>query len=366
MRAAFVHPFLFRYARGIERYTFNLANALARQNVQVDILTWRWDKPIQTDALDTWVRVWVMPTARYFAAQAVVPFYLNQLRRGRYDYVWIFFAGYGEAEALALARGQRFGIVLHYPYEQVPHRYREFRRYGLAKRAADIVAVSRYVADGAREALGRASTVIHHGVDTSRFKPDAMVRARVRGEWGTAPGAPLLVTAAALEERKGMQYVLAALPAVREEFPDVRYVIAGEGPYRGALEAQIQALGLGGCVELRGAQADTAPLYQAADAALILARGEASSLTALEAMACELPVIAARRQPLDELVTPECGVLVEETDAGQVSAAIRALLASPEQRREMGRAGRERVRNEFTWERAAEQYAALMEAGRDA
>lgn len=362
MRAAFLHPFLFRYARGIERYVYNLANALARQNTEVDILTWRWGTPIQTDAPDARVGVRVMPTARYFAAQAAVPFYVSELARRHYDHVWIFFAGYGEAEALTLARGQRFGIVLHYPYEQAPHRYREFQRYGLVKRAAQIVAVSRYVAEGAREAFGRESTVIHHGVDTTRFAPDADARGRTRQAWGMAPDAPLLVTAAALEERKGIQYVIQALGQVRKEFPDARYVIAGEGAYRGALEAQIQDLRLGECVQLAGALADAAPLYQAADAALILARGEASSLTALEAMACELPVIGARRPPFDELVTPDCGELAEETDTAQVAAVICELLRSPERRRAMGRAGRARVQREFTWERAAEQYAALMRA----
>src|SRR5687768_16372073 len=68
MRIAFIHPFLYRYARGIERFLFRLANALARDGVEVEILTWSWPKPVAIDTLEPQVRVRVLPTSRYFAA----------------------------------------------------------------------------------------------------------------------------------------------------------------------------------------------------------------------------------------------------------------------------------------------------------
>src|SRR2546423_1389729 len=147
MRVAFIHPFLYRYPRGIERYTISLANALARTGVEVHILTWRWPQPVQIDTLDPQVQVHLMPTSRYYAARAVVPFYAWDLLRHAYDFVWIFFAGYGEAQALGLARRMPFGIVFHYPFAEVPHRYDEFRRHRLAQRATLLVSVSQFVAD---------------------------------------------------------------------------------------------------------------------------------------------------------------------------------------------------------------------------
>ena len=349
MRIAIIHPFLFRYARGIERFTFNLANALARRGVEVHLLTWRWSQPIQIDTLDSNVKVHTFPTSRYYAAKAIVPFYVAHLLRHQYDFVWIFFAGYGEAEALTLAWQRRFGIVFHYPFMQVPHRYREFRRFRLAERAARIVSVSRYVADGVHEFCGRDSTVIYNGVDVARFNPDPNAHARHRSELGIEEGDLVLLSAAALEERKGIQDVIQALPHVLTNLPQTKYIVVGEGSYRLVLEAKIANLGLGRVVRLAGVTADIFPYYNCADVFLLLSRGEALPIAPLEAMAMELPVIAAQQPPFDELLAPEYGMMVNEQDASQVSSAISGLLAHGARRRAMGQAGRARILADFTW-----------------
>lgn len=356
---AFIHPFLYRYARGIERFTFNLANALAQGGVDVHLITWRWPQRVEIDVLDPRVRVHFMPASRYYAAKVVVPFYVGHLLRQRYDFVWIYFAGYGEAEALNLVRRQRFGIVFHYPYAQVPHRYEEFRRSGLAQQAARIVSVSQYVADGVQEALGRDSIVIHHGVDTERFRPDPEARARVRHSLGLAATTPLLVTAAALEERKGVQWVLRALPEVLQTHPDTLYLVLGDGPYRLALEELAQTLNLNDHVRFLGVQADVVPFLQAADISLILARGEASSLTALESMACGVPVIAADRPPFNELLRPDYGLMVTEQDVYQVADVICDLLSEPTRMRSMGMVGRNQIESQFQWSKVERQYRKL-------
>jgi len=362
LRVAFIHPFLFRYARGVERYTLSLANALADSGVDVELITWNWPAPLQIDLPNPKVKIKKLPTSRYFAAKAIVPFYARHLLRNQYDFVWIGFAGYGEAEALRLARRQPFGIVFHYPTAQAPHRYREFNRYGLAQRAAAIVSVSQYVATGVQEFFGRASTVIHHGVDTGRFKPDAEVRRAKRKELRVGPDAPLLVTAAALEERKGIQWVLRALPKILKRFPETTYLVLGGGDYRHALEQLANNLGIQSQVRFLGEQEDITPFYQAADISLILSRGEASSLSALEALACEAPVIAARRPPFDELIREDYGLLVDEEDADAVAGAVEGLIGNASQRAAMGAAGRAHVKEAFTWEHAAEEYVRVMES----
>ncbi|MFS8086979.1 MAG: glycosyltransferase family 4 protein, partial [Acidobacteriota bacterium] len=336
-----------------------LANALAQSGVDVELITWKWPAPLKIEFLDPRVKIKTLPTSPYFAAKAIAPFYVWHLLEHRYDFVWIAFAGYGEAEGLMLARKQPFGIVFHYPLAQVPHRYREFNRYGLARRAAKIVSVSQYVAEGVREFFGRESTVIHHGVDAERFKPNRKAGSGKRQELGIGEG-PLLVTAAALEERKGIQWVLQALPKIIERFPETMYLVLGGGDYRESLEQLARDLGIESHVRFMGEQEDVTPFYQAADVSLILSRGEASSLSALESLACEVPVIAARRPPFDELIRDEYGVLVDEEDASAVAGAVESLLANPLQRREMGERGRAHVREHFTWERAAEEYVRVM------
>lgn len=364
LRVAFIQPFLFRYARGIERYTFNLANEFARRGLETDLVTWTWPEALHIEELDKRISIWRFPTSRYFAAPAMVPFYVRHLLRHRYDFVWIAFAGYGEAEALMLAGKQAFGIVFHYPLAQVPHRYREFKRYGLAGRAAKFVSVSKHVAGGVREFFGRESAVVHHGVNAERFKPDEEKRKAKRKELRLGE-APSLITVAALEERKGIQWVIRALPQIMQCFPNVIYCVAGEGDYRPTLEKLAWDLGVNSQVLFLGEQEDVTPFYQAADLTLILSRGEASSLTALESLACGVPVIAARRPPFDELIKEEYGLLVDEEDASAVASAVGKLLADSGQRAVMGQHGRCVVKDNFSWELAADEYLKLMEGAVD-
>ena len=362
MHIAFIHPFLFRYARGIERYTFSLVNALVKRGIKVDLLTWHWEVPSQIDELDMRVRVYAFPTSRYYSAQAIVPFYVWHLLTHRYDFIWIFFAGYGEAEALTLVHRQKFGIVFHFPYSQVPHRYREFRRYGLAQRANRLVSVSQFVASGVREALERESIVIHHGVDTQRFAPDETQRTKMRTMLGVSADAPMLVTAAALEERKGIQWVLRALPRIVEQFPDTIYLVLGEGAYRGTCEQLVCDLQITGHVRFLGTQANVTPFLQSCDVSLILARGEASSLTALESMGCGIPVIASQQPPFNELIDPSYGIIVNEQDECQVADAVIGLLQDLKKRQAMGVAGRARIVTDFTWHRVANRYSSLVDS----
>ncbi len=361
MRVAFIHPFLYRYLRGIERYTFSLSNALARAGIEVHLLTWRWSRPVQMIGdLDPSVHVSLLPAARYYAAQAIVPTYTWRLLRERFDFVWVFFAGYGEAEALTLLRRQPFGAVFHFPQVAAPVRYREFRRYGLIDRARQIVSVSQVVADSVRDQFGLESTVIHHGVDTQQFVPDQGARARVRRILGMNIAAPLLVTAAALEERKGVQHMLRALPAIRQARPDLLYVVLGDGPYRSALEHLADELGVADCVRFLGATDTIAPFYQAADLLVILSRGEASSLVALEALASGIPVVAADERPFDELIDCRYGQRVIASNAQQVAATIIELLHDPARLRTMGEQGRLHILANFRWEQVAQDYIELL------
>jgi glycosyltransferase involved in cell wall biosynthesis len=364
MRILFIHPFLYRYARGIERYLLSLAPALAQKGVEVEILTWRWPDPLPITSTNGDVLIRTLPTSRYFAHWAIVPFYVAHLLTHRYDMVLLHFAGYGEAEAIALAKRLRsfpYGIVFHYPYSEVPHRYREFRRYGLAERATRLIAVSDFVAEEVHAHFGRECAVISHGVDTERFFPDQDAREETRRTLGIPPDCHVLLTMAALEERKGIQWVLRALPEVLRAFPDVVYLVIGEGQYGVELRSLATTLGLDDRVCFLGAQMDVPHYYQVADLSIILSRGEASSLFALESLACQVPVIAAWRRPFDELICPEWGLMVNERDEREVVQAICHLLANRALCRRMGKAGRAHILVHHTWDKVAERYLEVLD-----
>lgn len=359
MKIAIIHPFQFRLARGIERFTWSLSTALSDRGVQVDLLTWRWPDEVCWGGVPPHVRVRRVPGFRYFMARVCIPFYLKWLLWGHYDWVILFFAGYGEAATLRILsrlRPQRYCIVFHFPREQVPHRYREFERSGLARRADRLIAVSSYVARGVEEQFGRECHVIGNGVDPDIFKPSPSARAQMRQKLGIAESAPVLITLAALEERKGIQHVIEAIPFLLTDFPDLRYWVLGEGAYRLTLEAQIRRLGLEQSVSLFGNVEDVVPYLAAADIGCLLSYGEAFPVTLVEYMAMELPVLVSQHPPFPELVQPSFGVMVDEQDSLQVGGTIHELLSNLERRQAMGRAGRESVLQQYTWEYVAEQY----------
>lgn len=363
MKLAILHPFQLELARGIERFTWSLGCTFARRGLEVDLLTWQSQHPIVWGELPPGMRIRQVPGLRYFMSRIAIPFYFGWLAKERYDWVMLYFAGYGEAEAMTLLRRfrpQKYCVVFHFPRQQVPHRYAEFERFGLARGADRLVAVSRFVKNGVEVQFGKPCSVIPVGVDTDVFSPSAALRTASRERLGMRSDTPQLVTLAALEERKGIQWVIRAIPRLLGDFPDLHYHVLGEGAYRQALEGEIRQHGLADRVHLIGNTTDVVSYLAAADVSCLLSVGEAFPLTLVESMAMELPVITSRHPPYDDLVTPEWGVTVDETDIGAVAREIGALLRDPECRRTLGQAGRQQVMDHYTWPRAADEYVRLF------
>jgi phosphatidylinositol alpha-1,6-mannosyltransferase len=356
-------PFQLRLRRGIERYAWSLAQEMALRDVEVDLLTWNWPRPVSWGALHPRVRVRRMPYTRYFMARAAVVHYVYWLLRRRYDWVMLFFAGYGEAEAMRVLRAlrpQRYCVVFHFPYEQAPHRYREFERDELAQRANQRIAVSHSVARDVETQFGGPCAVIGNGVDPRVFQPSTEMRTAMRQKLGLKPDAPMLITAAALEERKGVQCVIRALPLLVNEFPDLCYVVLGEGSYRAQLRAEIEQRGLACHVRLMGNTNDVVSYLAAADVGCLLSYGEAFPISLIELMAMELPVLTSRHAPFAELMKLDWGRMVDEQDTKAVAGELRSLLLNTDSRHSMGKAGRQHVLQCHTWRQVADSYLQLL------
>jgi phosphatidylinositol alpha-1,6-mannosyltransferase len=211
-------------------------------------------------------------------------------------------------------------------------------------------------------------TVIHPGVDPDRFRPDADP-----GDWRRrfAPnGEILLLSVGRLQRRKGHDLVLSALARWRDTDPRVHYLIAGEGDYRPILETQAREAGLDGRVTFAGAFTDAAlpSLYAAADIFLLPNRTdgvdiEGFGIVFLEAAASELPCIAGTSGGAPEAIQDgETGLLVDGTSTEQLVSAMRRLALSENLRREMGRRGRQRILEGFTWEHGTRLLAQVHAA----
>jgi teichuronic acid biosynthesis glycosyltransferase TuaC len=203
-------------------------------------------------------------------------------------------------------------------------------------------------------------TVLRNGVDTALFRPPPD-RAAARAAFGLAR--PTLVSVGALIPRKRHHLTIAAMALL----PEFSLLIAGEGPERAALAAQIESLGLSERVRLLGPlpHADLPALYGAADASVLASAREGWANVLLESMACGAPVVASDIPGNPEVVRePAAGLIVRENTAAGIAAGVRALFAALPSR-EATRAYAER----HGWEETSQGQLAVFRgvlAGRDA
>jgi L-malate glycosyltransferase len=203
------------------------------------------------------------------------------------------------------------------------------------------------VADGVPEAR---AVVVHEGVDLEHI--DAAPGAGLREELWLPHGAPIVGNVAALVPHKGQRHLVEAALLVLPQVPDVRFVIAGEGELRPALERQIHEHRLEKHVLLAGFRPDVLSLHKAFDIFVMSSLTEGLGTSLIDAMACGKPVVATKVGGIPEVVVDgETGFLVEPRDHEGMARALTSLLKDETLRHRMGEAGRTRARVRFSAER---------------
>ena len=157
---------------------------------------------------------------------------------------------------------------------------------------------------------------------------------------------------AALVPHKGQRYLIDAAAIVVRQVPDARFVIAGEGELRSALERQIRDRHLEKHVMLLGFRPDVLSLQKVFDVFVMSSVTEGLGTSLLDAMACGKPVVATEAGGIPEVIEDGLtGLLVPTRDPESMAAAIIRLLNDPDLRRQMGAAGILSVRERFSVER---------------
>lgn len=198
--------------------------------------------------------------------------------------------------------------------------------------------------------------VVHNGIDASRYAGprDATVRASLGGD------GPLAVVLANLIHYKGHMFLVDAWAEVCRHYPDATVVCVGEGPMRGACEARVAALGLTGHVRFVGTRHDVPAILSACDLLVHPSLQEGFSNALLEGMAAGLPVVATTVGGNPEAVIDGVtGHLVPPSDSRALAEAVMHILGLPDRGRAFGRAGRERVLEEYQLDTMVRRYEAL-------
>ena len=221
------------------------------------------------------------------------------------------------------------------------------------------IAVSHDVARHLRAALGfppHKLQVVHNGIPLppSPPAPDSTLRAGLQG--GTER--PIVLTVARLHPQKGLNYLLEAATQI----PEAMFALAGDGPERAALEAQVAALGLGERVAFLGHRTDIPALLASCDLFVLPSLFEGLPLSVLEAMAAGKPVIATAVGGTAEAVSHgKTGLLVPAGDAGALAAAIRILLSNPPLATHLGQAGLASAQREFSAATMVQRVTAIYD-----
>ncbi|SLN74450.1 GDP-mannose-dependent alpha-(1-6)-phosphatidylinositol monomannoside mannosyltransferase [Falsiruegeria litorea R37] len=153
--------------------------------------------------------------------------------------------------------------------------------------------------------------------------------------YGLTPENKVLLTFGRLvsrERAKGFDEVLDVLPRLLQDMPELRYIIAGDGPDQDRLEARVTEAGLGNAVIFTGyvEEAEKAALYGLSDLYVMPSRGEGFGFVFLEALACGVPVVASAIDGSRDAVRDGLlGPMVNPDDPEELIGAIRTGLSSP-------------------------------------
>ena len=206
---------------------------------------------------------------------------------------------------------------------------------------------------------GRTVTV-HEGIDLEHV--DAATPASLHEELWLPHHAPIVGNVAALVPHKGQRHLIEAARLVLPQVPDARFVIAGEGELRPALERQIKEHHLEKHVLLAGFRPDVLSLHKAFDIFVMSSVTEGLGTSLLDAMAAGKPVVATRAGGIPEVVVDgETGFLVPPRDHAAMATAIVKLLKDDGLRRRMGEAGRTRACTMFSAERMVKETLRVYE-----
>lgn len=222
------------------------------------------------------------------------------------------------------------------------------------KCATRILVVSKHLLKEALNLGIKDAFLVYHGIKTDEFKPSDKKK-------------DILFTISHLNKentnRKRLYTIIKSVPYVREVFPNQKFVIAGR--YMDAfdgLKNEVDRLGLSGTVIFPGKISNREKLDYFSRCLIYLQPTihEAFGVAIAEAMSCGIPVITSKVGAVPEVVK-DCGIYTDPDDPRQLAENIIMLLRDKVLRSELGRKARQRIINNFSYERRKEKIKEIIE-----
>jgi glycosyltransferase involved in cell wall biosynthesis len=364
MKIAFAHMYTLRNPRGIERFIISVANGLAKKGHDLTLITGKCTQPVTREWIDERVRVCEIYHYNWHKL-SFIPGFMNAFLTRDYDIINLSIArGEGYAAGLAhILKKFRYNIVFQYPFEEHEKHFNAFKKFGTVRHADKLVAASGYIAQGVERCFNRPAITIPNGVDPDLFRPNIERRIDMRLKLNIPEKSPVIITVAALQGRKGISKVLATVSILKNRFPDIRYIVCGDGndKDREAFLVKTKSLGLESNVLFMGNQKDVAAFYNVADLFVFFPEFEGFGIVAIEAMASELPVVVSQGSAFPEILSQGGGLMVDPSSPAYAAEEIRALLLNPSRMKHIGKEGRDSVLRKYSWDAVATQFEHLFE-----
>jgi glycosyltransferase involved in cell wall biosynthesis len=283
------------------------------------------------------------------------------LRRSRVDLLHCHMPLAGSVGRMA---ARLAGVPVVYTEHNTLERYHPLtRRLNLASWSWQerVIAVSSEVAASIRRHTRSKVRVdvVPNGIDTGRFIRNQASGASLRCSLGIPLDVPVVGTVAVFRVQKRLEHWLDAARRLHQSFPEMHFVLVGDGPLRPRIESLADSLGLRSCVHFTGLQEDVRPYLSATDLYLMSSIFEGLPVALLEAMAMECAIVSTAVGGIPEVIRRgENGLLVEPDRPDLLAAAVARLLSEPAEVRSYGRAARETVCNQFGVDRMVAEVEA--------
>jgi len=352
---------------GIANYTFNLARSLHRLGENVLVLAPHMGGDREFDSLQDFktIRVTNNLLVREMALSFLLPIIVKRYKvRKIINMMWVpcgilsmflngvfsvpyIVAAFGCEIMENLGRGSSLG-------QRIKNKLR-FLKYKTFRYAETIISISNYtkgilVQQGIEE---KKIHVLHGGVDLDEFKEMGFIdRYNLKGK-------RVILTVARLDDYKGIDKVLNALPRVLKEVPETFYLVVGDGPDKKRLNDLVASLGLIDRVKFTGEVSHEEAIRHMNSCEIfimttrpIIPRGEVEGfgIVFVEAGALGKPVIGGvSGGTVEAIVDGVTGLLVNPEKTEDIASALLKLLKDPDYARQLGENGRKRVEKELNW-----------------
>jgi glycosyltransferase involved in cell wall biosynthesis len=267
---------------------------------------------------------------------------------------------------LATARLRRIPLVLTMPGAEVfADRGTALTRF-LLNHVDHLIAISTFTLSKILKITKpRSYSVIPYSFNQEKFRPVPLDVIRgVREKWSISENCRVVLFVGRLVERKGVQILLRALADIAGAHPNVRAVVAGDGPMREQLEARADQLNVASHTVFTGfvSEEELNALYKVATVFVLPSICDSSGETEglgvvlLEAMANDLAVVASQVGGITDIITSQqIGRLVEPGNSKQLAQAINDILGDPVLRQTLIENGKRKVHQDFSWKRICSQ-----------